>query len=752
MEKQWIISEDAFEPEKRKSHEAIYTLGNGYIGCRGFFEEEEEGIEALGGIYFAGVFGKGRDRAWKGVTRELANTPNFFYVSIEVDGQKVLPRKENLRNYTRRLNMKEGILERSYIWIGEGGKEVEFRFQRFVSIYDVHIAGQRLEIIPHNCSPDIKLEACINSNISNLNEISSEPLPVQPGKKHIQVKSQTPDIIYFMVDGNEAVEIAENQYCLAQYSGMDVKVSGIDKPGQSGRKYCAKVAEGKRFSFERLVRVHTSRDEGSKPFDAVCKCSDLMRSYADELEKHKKAWGEKWYNSDIEIAGDASAQSALRFNIFQLIQACPEWDDRLSIGARGLTGEMYEGCVFWDTEIFKLPFFMLTNPHAAAGLLKFRYRCLPEAREHAESNWFEGAMYAWQSCEKGIEQTPKGVGAFYAIHITADIAYSVMRYWEATGDNQFMRLYGTEILIETARFWKSRVYYNPVKKNYNLLAVRGPNEYDVVVNNNTYTNMMAVENLASAIKAIEFIKAWYMKDWKALAERLCFADSEIVDWEKIINGMVICYDRELDLYEEDDMYLYRVPLDMMRAKPTGKRIIDSTIPYEALPLYQVTKQADIICLMNLLPFKFSKQQMENAWNFYEPKTAHDSSLSYCHHAIMAARLGKMDMAYKYFKTSAYLDIEDVQLNTVSGLHFANFGGTWQIVVFGFAGVSIKNGILHIKPNLPESWKYLKFRLRYRGSILRIEIEDDKTNVVCEKSSVEKLFIKIGNQDQKCLNE
>lgn len=712
---EWIYHLPTYQEERRSGIEPIFTLGNGYMSGRGFFEEETEGIFAQGGIYMAGVFGGARYTPWKGKGRELANTPNIFAVNIQVDGENVGVEHGRISEFQMDLHMDEGSLVRSYVWKSVKGGRVKIEFERFISVADIHLCGQKVRITPLDGDPEIRIRFWINPNVTNLNLVSSEPLPVQPGVKHLEIRYQKEDTVVTEINDYQEIQIAQRQI-----------VSGENRERLKSDVIYRSEA-GKCREFSKLIYTATSLDSVGDPLDYVNGKCEKSESYREVFFSHKRKWETKWRDADIRIEGNSEDQISLRYNLFQLMQAAPEHTSRQSIGARGLTGEMYEGCIFWDTEIFMLPFFTYSNPAESRRLLEFRYHTLEEAKEHARNNWFEGAMYPWQVSETGIEQTPQGVGAYYSIHVTADIAYAVLEYYNATADLDFMLHYGTEILIETARFWVSRAHKNTVTGEFDILAVRGPNEYDVIVNNNLYTNMMAQENINLAIKMIDYIRENERTQWQSIAEKTGFCDSEIPLWQEVMGKLTICYDREKDLYEEDDMYFQRVPLDMKKAKPTAKRIIDTTIPYEGLMLYQVSKQADVLHLMKNLHWKFTKEQKIKAWDYYVPKTCFDSSLAYSMHSVMAAQLGKTETAYSYFKTSANLDIQDVQLNTVSGLHFANFGGTWQAAVFGFAGIRVdKDGII-LDPHLPDEWKKMSFGIWYQN--IRIEFEITKEEVV-----------------------
>ena len=453
-----------------------------------------------------------------------------------------------------------------------------------------------------------------------------------------------------------------------------------------------------------------------------------------------------WETSDILLQGSPEDQQTIRYNILQLAQSCPSHTSHASIGARGLTGEMSEGSVFWDTEIFMLPFFSLVHPDSARQLLTFRRHTLPEARIHARNNWFEGAMYGWQVNAMGVEQTPQGVGAYYSIHVIADIAYAILDYLTCTGDTGFMLDGGLEILIETARFWASRVSLNE-DGFYHILAVRGPNEYDVLVNNNLYTNMMARENFILCRELLDEFSQSHPETLASLLSRLHLTEQEVAHWKEIEEHILLPYDGKQKLWLEDDTYLRRTPLDMKKAKPTAKRIIDTTIPYEALPFYQVSKQADVLHLMKNLPWYFTEEEIRTAYDFYQPKTAFDSSLAYSMFALMAARLGNMEEAVSYYEKSSQLDIRNVQLNTISGLHFANFGGTWQALVFGFGGIQIRKEQTEINPHLPGKWERMVFTLILKGHPIRFDISHSQIRLesLADSHAASAVFLVNGRQ-------
>lgn len=715
----WVFESKQYNFETHLHDAPVNTLGNGLMGCRGFFEEEQNGIAALGGIYMAGVFGKADYTPWTGTGRELVNIPNMFYVKIEINGEGLVLDNISVKDFCSWLDLQNGTLTRSYTYYKNGEALLQLKFFRYLSYENIFTAAQTVSVTPLKENLTVKIHCGINCNITNLNLASTEPHPIQPGRRQYDIIKQTADFSVVKISEPEEISLAISQKtscdCAKQERGDNAHIYTINNK----KGICAEI--------KKQIALSVSIEDKNDVEVTALKRLSQLDSFETQLQKHKAAMAARWNDTDIKIAGDDEAQLTLRYNLYELMASCPEHNQHYSIGARGLTGEMYEGCIFWDTEIFMLPFFSLTRPSAARSLLAYRYHTLPKAREHAKSNWLSGAMYGWQVNYRGEEQTPAGVGAYYSVHVIADIAFALLDYWYSTGDDDFMLTQGLEIAMETARFWVSRVEKRSDGK-YDIMAVRGPNEYDVLVNNNLYTNIMARENMVLCRKLLNLFEKKYAKELAELKTKINFTHSETEVWRDIEDNLILPFDKDNDLWLEDDCWLRRRPLDMKKAKPGGKRIIDTTIPYEALPLYQVTKQTDVLHAMKNLPWYFTEKQIHTAYDYYMPKTAFDSSLSYSMFALMAARLGKGETAESFFERTSNLDIKNVQLNTISGLHFANFGGTWQTVVFGFAGVSIQPECLSISPNLPKKWSALSFKLFYKGVQLEFILTSSTINV------------------------
>jgi trehalose/maltose hydrolase-like predicted phosphorylase len=447
------------------------------------------------------------------------------------------------------------------------------------------------------------------------------------------------------------------------------------------------------------------------------------------LAAHEAAWKQRWLASDVVIEGDDEVQRALRFAIYHLISAANPEDERVSVGARGLTGDAYFGHVFWDTEIYLLPFYTAVWPEAARAMLMYRFHTLSGARTKAAHMGWKGALYAWESADTGEETTPERVmgsdGALVDIltgtmeqHISADVAYAVWQYWRVTGDDEFFLQAGAEILLETARFWASRALAE-ADGGRHIRHVIGPDEYHEDVDDNAFTNVMARWNIARGLEAIEMLRARWTDRATALCEKLALRDEELADWRDAAARIVTGLDRTTGLYEEFAGFHQLEPLDLS-LYADRKVPIDVVIGRERTLRSQVVKQADVVALMALLPDEFPGAMPEVNFHHYEPRCAHGSSLSAGMHALVAARLGETEMALRYLHKAAVADLE-LDPNSAGGIRIAGLGAVWQAVVLGFAGVDLTGDTLAIEPRLPHQWRSLSFRVRWRGRSVAIRI-------------------------------
>jgi kojibiose phosphorylase len=488
---------------------------------------------------------------------------------------------------------------------------------------------------------------------------------------------------------------------------------------------------GRSARLAKLATVYTSREVAQPLAAASAHLERLQRRGPTPLVRdHQRAWQERLEDADVRIVGDDAAQRALRFAEYHLIATANPEDERTSIGARLLSGHAYQGHVFWDTELFMLPFFIYTHPPSARAMLMYRYHTLPAAREKARSLGYRGALYAWESAESGAETTPLTVlsptGEVVPIwtglqehHISADVAYAVWHYWQATGDDAFLLVAGAEILLETARFWASRAT-READGRYHIRRVIGPDEYHEGVDDNAYTNWLARWNLEQGRKIADWLRARWPGRWAALAERLGLTDAELEEWAAVARGLVDNLDPATGLIAQHAGFLQLERVDLADYEPRSVPI-DVILGRERTQQTQVIKQADVVMLLHLFWSQLDPRVREVNFRYYEPICGHGSSLSPAIHALVAARLGDLPLAERYFHQAATIDLGDTFGNTAGGVHAAALGGLWQAVVFGCAGLELRDDGLGFTPNPLPRWRSLTVPLQWRGRRLRVTI-------------------------------
>jgi len=714
------------EPRTNDLLESIFFQGNGYMGARGFSCEDQSCRPHQKGHYMAGVF----DQLKPGIT-DMVNTPNFLGLTVKIGDQSLS--EASISGFQQKLCFSDGVLSREYV-AAFGQKHLKVKISRFFSLYDVHIAAIRLEITPLDFEGEITVLATLDATSCNL--------PIQDD----QVKKNTETVRYVdtlalseLEDGGLAVyktRITGIQIVQAFNLVLPASIVVLDKQRNSSAQgldyqvtFLGKA--GKTYILDKLVTVFTSRDLNGEPLQsAALNRLSLVRQkgYEQLLKENREEWARRWETADIEISGDHKAQCAMRWTVFQLIANNASGDSRVSIGARGLSHARYKGCYFWDTEIFMLPFYIYTHPEAARNLLLYRYHTLDAAREHAVKMSSKGARYPWMSSYDGSEQCESWDIGACEVHITADVVYGMDHYIRITGDTQFLLDHAAEVYLETARFWESRFTYDPRNDQYNMLFVKGPDEYCGVTRNNAYTNILAVYNLSLALDTLNFLKDRYRDVHDRLTGKLGLTEEECSKWRDIIKKAVIPYDKDKDLYLQDETFMLLEPLDVSSVKSDNIPLYHK-ICFDRLQRYRVLKQADLVLLMTLFPQKFTTAQKKAVWDFYEPITLHDSTLSYGTHALLAAQLAMKEKAWDYFCKSLYLDLEDVMNNTGNeGLHLAALGATWQALFFGFAGLRFEDNEPKAYPFLPDNWSGLRFTFWYKGRKWRFEAQrrDDNT--------------------------
>jgi trehalose/maltose hydrolase-like predicted phosphorylase len=735
---EWEIREESFNIENNYRNETIFSLGNGYIGFRGNFEEGYSGPEGTGvdGTYINGFYESEVIKypeiayGYAENSQTMLNVTNSKIIKLHLEDEEFNMLDGRIDEYERTLSLKEGILKRRLVWTSKKGKKISINIQRLVSLKNRHLAAISYEVTPINFSGKINLASMINGDVKNL---TADDDPRTGSGLHGRVLS----VDFKNLEGNGGV-LAQGtsksgmQLACAMENHIKTDNNYILKNTTNdlsiAAEYEIEAVQGKRVRLNKFISYVTSREYEREKLPSVARDIVLMaklQGFDSICEEQKEFLQDFWFRTDVEIKGDPALQQGVRFNIYNLLQGAGR-DGKTNIGAKGLTGEGYEGHYFWDTEMYVLPFFTYNNQEISRKLLEYRYSILDKARERArQMSHNKGALYSWRSIngEECSAFFPAGTAQY---HINADIAFAIKRYMEATEDNSFLLEYGAEILFETARLWADLGEFIPNKGNkFCINCVTGPDEYTAVVNNNCYTNLMAKENMLYAFDIGNWMRENHPGEFKELSRKIELVDDELLQWKTVADNMYIPYDKELQLYMQDDSFLDKVPWDFENT-PADKYPL--LLNFHPLVIYrhQVCKQADLILAMMLLGNKFTTEEKKINYDFYEKVTTHDSSLSTAIFSIVANEIGYFDKSYYYFMSTSRMDLDNTHGNTKDGIHAANMAGTWMCLVNGFAGMRTFEGVLSFNPHLPGNWDEYSFKVSFKGRLIKVFVNMDGT--------------------------
>ncbi|MDF2515384.1 MAG: family 65 glycosyl hydrolase [Sphingobacterium sp.] len=725
----WQIIEDEFRPDHNEFSESIFSIGNGRMGQRANFEEQFSG-RTLQGSYLAGIYYPDKTRVgwWKNGYPEyfakVINSFNWIGLTIMIDGQPLDLAKVKVKSFERRLDMQRGILQRSFVAVMPDGAEVKVGASRMYHLFASETASLQYTIQALTADVTIELISFLDAEVvnrdSNYDEKFWEPLSQGMQGDNLFVCSRTKKT------GFEAC--AELETRVTGADGMISAGDSISENGYIGQRYRSSVARSQTLCIEKRVAIVTSENHAAEKLKAVAtqRLTELRSVDFDQLkEKQAKAWQAIWAESDIEIFGDVAAQQAIRYNIFQLNQTYTGEDARLNIGPKGFTGEKYGGVTYWDTEAYCIPFYLATqSPEIARNLLLYRYHQLGKAIENAEKLGFSngGALFPMvtingEECHNEWEIT------FEEIHRNGAIAFAIYNYVRYTGDTDYIWSHGLDVLVAISRFWAQRVNWSTDKQQYVMLGVTGPNEYENNVNNNWYTNRIASWSLEYTLNCLKDAERAQPGSFNALFDRLGVSDEERNGWQHIIDNLYYPYDEKRQIFLQQDGFLDKELIAVGDLDPS-QRPINQKWSWDRILRSCYIKQADVLQGFYFLEECFDNDTLRRHFEFYEPLTVHESSLSPCVHAILAAKLGKTDKAYEFYLRTSRLDLDDYNNDTEDGLHITSMAGTWMTIVEGFAGMRVKEGKLYLNPMLPKEWKGYKFRVLFRGAILLIEVHGD----------------------------
>lgn len=728
----WEIIEEGFNPDKNLVSESVMSLGNGHMGLRGNFEEEYSG-ETLQGTYIAGVYYPDKTRVgwWKigypEYYAKVLNATNFIGINVELNGKMLNLAEMKVENFRRILNMKQGYLLRSFTVIDDRGRKTDLVIKRFLSIVDREIGVVSYKIKPVNYDAEVELipflDGTITNEDANYDEVFWEEL-----EKHSE------DYNGYLNMRTKKSDFHLTTAMRCELNKEVDEVNALEKEKYIENRVKISLSSGEEAHLKKYIAVTTNRDyKDSEVVEKALKRVNYAfdKGYKGLFKEHSERWEEHWEESDIEINGDLAAQQGIRFNIFQLNQTYTGHDPRLNIGPKGFTGEKYGGSTYWDTEAFCFPFYLNTTDNSIArNLLLYRYRHLEKAKENADKLDLDGALYPMVTMN-GEESHNEWEITFEEIHRNAAIAYAIYNYIEYTGDREYLVDYGFEVIAEIARFWADRVNYNPRRDKYMILGVTGPNEYENNVNNNWYTNRMAVWTLRYALEVKKYLTKNHSKKYKELKDKIKLGKKEIEKWQDIIDKIYYPYINSDGVFEQQDGYMDK------------KLLTRDDLSEDDLPINQnwswdrilrscYIKQADVLQGLYFLSDKYDLETKKKNFDFYEPRTVHESSLSPCIYSIIASDIGYEEKAYKLYLRTARLDLENYNNDTEDGLHITSMAGTWMAVVCGFAGMKMKDGKLSFAPYIPEKWDDYSFKINYRERILQIHVFDDRVEISKEK--------------------
>ncbi len=723
---EWKVIEEGFNPEYNRVSESLFSIGNGRFGQRANFEETYTG-DSLQGNYVAGVYYPDKTRVgwWKiGYPEYFAkvlNAPDWMGLTIYVNDELVDLAKWKILEFQRVLEMKSGILSRKATIENTLGNRLSISSQRFCSMADDEVAAIRYTISPVNFDAEVSIESFVDGTVvnedSNFDETFWDEVSQASDDQFTVVTVKTLKTDYIVSTGIKSVVKSGER-------NVDLVVTE-SKAKFASASFQVSVSSGKSCVIEKFASIVSSLNYDELKIEEACRnaVERASKSGFDNLyTEHQKSWEQKWNDSDITIHGDVAAQQGIRFNIFQLNQTYTGEDPRLNIGPKGFTGEKYGGSTYWDTEAYCLPFYLCTSEeNVAENLLHYRYNQLGKAIENAEKLGFvNGAALFPMVTMNGEESHNEWEITFEEIHRNGAIAFAIYDFTRHTGNINYLKNHGLEVLIAISRFWSQRVNWSKEKEQYVLLGVTGPNEFENNVNNNWYTNTIASWTLSYTIESIRKIAdldPGYIQD---LFKFLSFSDAEVTKWEEIIDKMYFPFDEDRGVYLQQDGFL-------------DKEIIPVTeIDSEELPINQhwswdrilrscYIKQADVLQGLYFFEDQFDIDVIKRNFDFYEPITVHESSLSPCVHTILASCLGYKEKAYEMYLRTARLDLDDYNNDTNDGCHITSMAGTWLAFTKGFAGLRVKNENICFSPYIPNNWDGYKFRITFRGSHLEIDV-------------------------------
>ncbi|WP_179375152.1 glycoside hydrolase family 65 protein [Winogradskyella wichelsiae] len=743
----WSILEEGFDPQQVKASESLFSIGNGAMGQRANFEEHYSG-PTFQGSYIAGVYYPDKTRVgwWKNGYPEyfakVLNAPSWIGINVSINGEALdLHTCKNIENFKRELNMKEGWLSRSFTATLPNDIEVEVNVKRFLSLDIDELGAIDYSVKPLNADATITYQPYLDSGITNEDTNWDDKFwdtvkVSQEGEKAF-IEAKTMKTEFY------TCTFMESQLF---HNGNQVEIASEKEETDTtiAFSYTQKVTKGDTFSIHKFGGYTVDRNLDKTEVITVAKSTldkSTLIGFTKLLEDQKQAWANIWDTADITIEGDVKAQQGIRFNIFHLNQTYLGTDKTLNIGPKGFTGEKYGGSTYWDTEAYCIPFYMATKDQSVArNLLAYRHNHLQKAIENAEKLGFKnGAALYPMVTMNGEECHNEWEITFEEIHRNGAISFAIFNYYRYTGDYSYIPEMGLEVLIGIARFWHQRATFSTNKNKYVILGVTGPNEYENNVNNNFYTNYIAQWCIKYAAQSIEKVEAEYSADYTRVMDKTKLSKAEVSEWLKVADNMYFPYSEKHNVYLQQDGFLDK-ELITVTDLDKSQRPINQKWSWDRILRSPYIKQADTLQGMYFFEDEFTTEELERHFDFYEPFTVHESSLSPCVHSIQAAKLDRMDQAYTFYLRTSRLDLDDYNHEVHEGLHITSMAGTWMSIVEGFGGMRVKNDTLSFEPKIPKQWDGYSFKVNFRHQVVKVSVNQNETKFELEGDKDLQIFV------------
>ncbi len=739
----WKIIENELHKEEFRLAESMTSLGNGHMGMRGNFEETYSG-DMHRGSYVAGVWFPDKTRVgwWKNgyphYFGKVINSTNYIGIQIFIDGEELDLYTANVTAFYRELDLQTGTLTRRFK-IEHQGKETTCEVIRFLSVSKTELAAVSYTVQPLNYQAKITFIPYLDGDVRNEDSNYDENF-WQPVSHKVQNFS-----------GSLVMQTVANNFGTPQFSiatAMQVVPIGLVTNTQTtatetyvGVQVEMSATPEKPAQIQKFVAVTTDRDYPAEQLVSQAEAVlATIRGFETELQASQCGWRQRWEQADVEIKGDSEAQQGIRFNLFQLFSTYYGEDARLNIGPKGFTGEKYGGATYWDTEAYCLPVYLGTaSPEVARNLLVYRHEQLPGAIHNAQQQGLNGALYPMVTFN-GIECHNEWEITFEEIHRNGSMAYGIYNYVNYTGDSDYLHEYGLDVLVAISRFWADRVHYSKRNDCYMMHGVTGPNEYENNVNNNWYTNFIAQWTLAYTLETIGQLREL---GHESVITKNELTESELAQWQKIVAKMYLPYDDDLGVFVQHDTFLDK-ELMTVAELDQSQRPLNQKWSWDRILRSCFIKQADVLQGVYYFPERFTLAEKRRNFEFYEPMTVHESSLSPSIHAILAAELGMEEKAVEMYERTARLDLDNYNNDTEDGLHITSMTGSWLAIVQGFAGMRTADAQLSFAPFVPQKWEGYSFKINYRGSLVKVDVTKSKVTLVLEAGKA--LPVTVYNQE------